>query len=82
MLNSMTGGVILFDCVKCYGGFIPYGEKMTELEKEGYENKIKEIIASIYPKPVLGGEIIVSFIPLVIHPLKTVNAKRELINYT
>ena len=40
MLNS-GGGVILFDCVRAYGRVLPKGQKMTEKDKESFEQRLQ-----------------------------------------
>jgi hypothetical protein len=40
------------------------------------------VIESIHPIPKIGSEIILSFVPVAMHPLKIINRKIELIRYT
>lgn len=55
----------MFDCSRNYLKIIPRGAFVTELEKQQYEQKIGEALKSIYPLPVIGHSIFISWIPVV-----------------
>jgi hypothetical protein len=68
MLNN-HGGVILFNCVREYKQILPMGSLLNEKDKEAIENKLNYMLGFIYPRPEIGSNVTVSFVPLAIHPL-------------
>jgi hypothetical protein len=81
MLNN-KGGVILFDCSKEYSSIYPNGALITEKDKEAYENKMLNLLNFITPKPEISKNIVISFVPILLHPLKCAKRARKLLEYT
>jgi hypothetical protein len=69
MLNG-GGGVMLFDSVTVDNCVIPYGVLIIEKLKEEIEQKITDYLEGIYPKPQVGKNVIISWVPMVENPFK------------
>ena len=67
LLNS-GGGVILFDCVEDAFNILIKGDKMTEIDKERYEQQVKENIKCFYPALEIERSIVFNFVPVIENP--------------
>ena len=68
ILNS-GGGIILFDCVKAYEKVIVKGTRLTEKEKEIFEQKFMSYLDAFLPFEEAKKSIKLSFVPVVADPL-------------
>jgi predicted HTH transcriptional regulator len=69
LLNG-GGGVLLFDCSKVDNLVIPRSGVIIEKEKEEIEQKITGYVEGIYPKPKIGKNIVISWVPIVEDPFE------------
>jgi predicted HTH transcriptional regulator len=69
MLNG-GGGVLLFDCAKVDNLVIPRSGVIIEKEKEEIEQKITGYLEGIYPKPKIGENVIINWVPMVEDPFE------------
>jgi hypothetical protein len=65
MLNSENGGVILLGCERVGTLIVPKGMRITEKEKDSFEQKIKGLLEKIFPKVEINREVMVDFVPVV-----------------
>lgn len=81
LLNN-EGGVILFDCARKYRDYIPMGEYFNSKEQDSLIQKIYAILDTISPRPEVGTNVEVTFVPIAKNPLLVGHPNNKLVPKT